>query len=239
LTQVAASQPIGAHIRAMSTVANQADRKWLAEAARAVTHEWQAYFRTVSAVIRHPARFAREWADGTRNALNPLAYALNAGAIIVPWVLVLSRLLRRDMPNMPLWVDALQSARGLLGALWYILPGHFALRLVGGKRPLRTSCAIFIYFWCGPLALWTFVIMPWAALYWRPGAPTSPLIRATNHVAFAAFVLIFAFYSTTMLAATHRLRLWRAVVAVVGMFALNWGLRVLAIRHAQILMMLM
>src|SRR5690348_9911768 len=124
---------------------SERDRNWPAEAATAAAHEWKAYAQAVAAVARAPERFAREWADGARDALNPVYYLLNSAVLYIPWVILWRRIAGKADDALPLWAQALQQFSVFFVSLSWVLPGHLALRLLGGRRPLRTTFALFTY----------------------------------------------------------------------------------------------
>ncbi len=200
--------------------ASDADPLWPAELWHALTHEWRAYVSAVVGMTRTPRRFAAEWADGARAALNPALCALNAAALIGGWTLACHRVLdRRPDLELPLWAEALKPIMVFVEVLFAVLPAHAALRLVGVRRPLRTTVGVMLYAFSGPIALvglisaaitpflerHAFTAGHWRALFWSEQA---------------LMTVVMIGYATAALAGASRVRATSACGAVVLMFVM-------------------
>lgn len=105
----------------------------------------RSFARTAFEFTLHPTRFAKEWATGTRHALNPLGFLATAFAVLAPFDAVFAHLTHHDdSTSEPL----LRAAAGaILPFGYYLLVGalqHGVLRLCGSRRPLH-DC------WCNIL----------------------------------------------------------------------------------------
>jgi hypothetical protein len=200
---------------------SEPDRKWLAEAARAAVHEWRAYVHAVVSVVREPDRFARQWADGTRDALNPVYYLLNSAALFVPWLILWRHIATQPDETLPLWAQVLQQASVFFVSLSWVLPGHVALRLLGGQRPLRTTFALFAYVFGGPLLLVALVSIPVGMFAASPEVASRPPLAIVNWALLIIWLLVFVSYMVRVMAAAHRLTWWRGLLAIAIMHA-SW-----------------
>lgn len=193
-------------------MAGEPDPHWLRDAARAVAHELRAYFATLFAIATAPRRFATEWAEGRRQALNPLAFQLNALAVLGPWRAVWARLVDPNPPTTPLWFELLKPTLPVIGNAVGVTIIHALVRLFGGKRPLRSSVAMALYISGGPTAVVGFVIAPLVLYGWlHPMTPVA-LGSAVGNLTLMALLLV---YTVKMLSALHGLPSWRVVIGVV------------------------
>jgi hypothetical protein len=190
------------------------DRQWLREAARAFAHEWAAFFATVWRVTRAPRRFAADWADGKIEALNPILYTLNAVALQTPWVILWNRIAHRPDADLPLWAQALGGMSEFFNALLWTLPLHGVLRLIGGRRPLRSTYAISLYVIMGPLTLLALPVIAVSAFAGRDlhALHPSPLVLLLT-LSSIAFLMIWIVYASLALGGLMRMRA-RLVAAV-------------------------
>jgi hypothetical protein len=204
-------------------MASEPDPRWMVDAARAVGRELGAYVATAWAVIASPRRFALAWSDGTRRALNPLAFLLNALAVLGPWRALWARLLDPNPPTTPLWWELGKPAVRVVSSAVGMALCHALVRLFGGRRPLRTSLAMSLYISGGPLVPMTLVSAPLSlyALVHRHG--TAWLMAVL--VNFCLYCLLIG-YTVIMLRAVHQLSRWRVVTAVLigwALFGTLWG----------------
>jgi hypothetical protein len=199
---------VGGEDRSMSRM--EADPPWIRAAARAVLHEWRDYARTAWATTVAPARFARQWADGERQALNPFASIANALALVTVSE-VLWRLVAHGSDELPPWFDLLRPALQLFHIAVTVSLFHFPLVLLGGRRPWRTSFAVALYVTSGPL-------LP---LYLLRSVIVPMHLDAAQHLTVAqiAFAVGFSFvllgYLVVALAGAHAVRAWRVAAAFV------------------------
>src|SRR5438309_5709466 len=126
------------------------DPQWIRGALRAIAHEWGDYGRGAGSATVAPARFAREWADGERDALNPFACIANALALVTVSE-VLWRYIAHGGGDMPPWFDLLRPALQLFNSAVTVSLFHFPLVLLGGRRPWRTSFGIALFVASGPM----------------------------------------------------------------------------------------
>ena len=193
-------------------MAGEPDPHWVRNAARAVAREIAAYLATASSVVRTPRQFAREWSEGTRAALNPLAFMLNALAVLGPWRVLWARIFDPNPPTTPLWWDLGKPVVPLAGNVIGMALCHALMRLFGGRRPLRTSLAMALYIGGSamfglsmlgsPLALYGFLH--------RENLLVNLVAGLFNLGVFVVFIV----YTVITLRAVHRLSRWRTVVAV-------------------------
>jgi hypothetical protein len=187
------------------------DPQWIRAAVRAVGHEWGEYGRAVWAATIAPARFARQWADGERETLNPFACIVNALAVVTVFE-VLLRLAVHGGGEMPPWFDLLRPALQLFNGAVVASLFHFPLVLLGGRRPWRTSLGVALFVTAGPMLP---LYLARAAIVPISLGPTPPPLDL-GRIAFIV-VLTFALlgYLVVMLAAAHHVARWRVAVAFV------------------------
>jgi len=103
---------------------------WVREGLRQLVREVRSFARTAFEFTLHPTRFAKEWATGTRHALNPVGFLATAFAVLAPFDAVFAHLTHHDdSTSEPL----LRAAAGaILPFGYYLLVGalqHGVLRL--------------------------------------------------------------------------------------------------------------
>jgi hypothetical protein len=191
---------------------SEPDPPWVRDAARAVGHELAAYFVTLWAIASAPARFAAEWSDGRRPALNPLAFLLNSLAVVGPWRAIWARLLDPNPPTTPLWFEIGKPMLPVLISLVVTSWFHVLAVALGARRPLRSSMAITMYVSGGPLAILNFFTAP-VVLYGfiNRFSPVGLWAVLVNFALLAAFFV----YLVIAEAALHRLSRWRVTLAAV------------------------
>lgn len=197
------------------------DPSWPRDAAAAVGHEIASYVRTVAAIARHPARFAADWSDGRLSALNPLAFLLNALAVLGPWRALWARFLDPNPPTTPLWFELSKPAFPVVLNTVMTSVAHVIIRAFGGRRPLRSTVAITLYVSGGPLAIVNFVVAP-IGLY---GYLHRFQVGVTGYAMIGNLTMLIAFfgYVIVMEAALHRIARWRVAVAVLVAW-LSWAM---------------
>jgi hypothetical protein len=193
------------------------DPNWIEDAARAIAREIAAYARAVLTIARHPGRFAAEWSAGRAPALNPLAFLLNAMAVLGPWRALWSRLLDPDRPTTPLWFEAVKPVLPIVLNTTVASLSHALLRLFGGRRPLRSSVAMALYASGGPLAILKLLVTP-IGLYGYLHR-NSPGVNAMSSATNVVMLFVFIGYLVVMQAALHRLARWRVAIAVLASWA--------------------
>jgi hypothetical protein len=190
---------------------SEPDPPWLRDAARAVGRELAAFAATLWAIVSSPARFADDWAAGRRRALNPLAFMLNALAVIGPWRALWARLVDPNPPTTPLWFEAAKPILPVVMNVTVTALFHLLLRPLGARRPLRSSLAMALYVSGGPLAILNFLVAP-LVLYGYLHRD-NPAIAAPMALANLALLVFFFVYLVVMQASLHRVARWRAAVA--------------------------
>jgi hypothetical protein len=192
-----------------------ADPDWLHDAAHAIVEEIHQFLTTAWQVTIAPRRFAAEWSDGERRALNPLLFVLNGLAALGVWRIIWNRLLGRSTPDRPLWVELSQPVWPLLITLLWTAVAHTIIRALGGRRPLRSSLAMVLFTGGGPLALVSALAVPlgtWIQVHQRQPTLTMALVGLL--VMLAVSVALIA-WPTLALAGVHRVAGWRIAVGVV------------------------
>ncbi len=189
------------------------DPPWLRDAARAVGHELAAFATTSWAIVAAPARFADDWASGRRRALNPLAFLLNALAVLGPWRALCTRLIDPNPPTTPLWFELGKPIFPVAMNVTVTALFHLLLKPLGARRPLRSSLAVAMYVSGGPLAIVNFAVAP-LVLY---GFIHREDLRITlvSSVVNLLMLLLFVVYLVVMQASLHKLPRWRVTIAVV------------------------
>ena len=191
---------------------SEPDPPWLRDAIRAVGRELAAFALTLWAILSAPARFADDWVHGRRRALNPLAFLLNALAVLGPWRALWARLLDPSAPTTPLWFELAKPAYPIVVNVSVTALFHLLLRPLGARRPLRSSLAIGMYVTGGPSAIMNFLVGP-LMLY---GFIHRDNVAVALSMSFAnlALLAVFIVYSILAQAGLHRLPRWRVTVAV-------------------------
>lgn len=198
---------------------SEPDPQWLSQAWRGFVDEWTHYARTVLAVTLRPRRFMRAWADGEAHALNPLVCMINAIAILTGAKL-LARLALHRSDDLPEWLELIDPALNLVLLAVIASLVHFPLRLLGGRRPWRTTLATTMFVASGPM-------MP---LYLVRDA-LFPTFEAMQNPRFYLMAIpmftVLLVYQVLTLASAHRVAWWRPLTAFmlgVGFFVVLGGL---------------
>lgn len=213
-------------------VPTSAPPSWFADAVRVIRTDLVMYARTAAAMSLRPARFAAEWRDQRRRALNPVAFLGTALALSSPLTLAVRHFAGPgDDGDGTLW-DAFLADQ-VAPYVQYSLLGlvtHGLLRLLGGRQPLLATMGIVLYAGGGPAMLVDLMSLPLDLLLGRiaasatttTNAVVSTLTAATIVAANLAFFITFA----RGLAGLHRVALWRPVLALVLAYVVLAGARI-------------
>jgi hypothetical protein len=192
---------------------------WPREAARALAHETLGYLRVVWQTLAQPRRFYAEWADGTRRALNPLAVTLNSVAVVGIWRVVWQRLDGVTLPDAPWWLELIKPAITTASHCLYGVLVHGAMRLLGARRPLRTTLGATLYCSAGPLTLISIGFTPLTLLMTAHRAQLergklTPVDVVTTLLGFVLWMVSWVL-TAMALGSAQRQRAWRVTIAVV------------------------
>ena len=193
------------------------DPPWLRDAVRAVGHELATFADTLWAIVASPARFAADWSAGRRRALNPLAFLLNALAVLGPWHVLWARLVDPNPPTTPLWFELAKPALPVVFHVVVTAGLHLLLKPLGATRPLRSSLGMALYTSGGPLTIMNFAVAP-LVLYAFIHRENLALTMASA-VANLALLGIFFAYLVVVMASLHKVPRWRVSIAVI----VAWG----------------
>jgi hypothetical protein len=156
---------------------------------------------------------------------------LNSAAIFIPGMILSRHLARVPDDALPLWAQALQQLSVFFLTLSWVLPGHLALRLLGGRRPLRTTFALFAFMFGGPLLVIALAGLPVYYLGQRPELAKLSSLHVVGWTIFIAWLVAFVWYSVRLLASAHRLAWWRGLIATAVMYASSTGFHLWLARH--------
>jgi len=190
---------------------------WLRDGFGAMWHEVRSYLETTWALVRRPTKFAAEWFEGTRTAMNPLAM-LATGATLVAATRQLGATVL-DLPHPDSLLAAIASALGpyahyiLLGLLF-----HLAMLPFSRDRSVRVTdtVALSLYAGAGPAAVAE-------SIGWLILCALAPLGHgeALRAVMLGVAFTVFCFVLATVLGALHRPSPWRIVLAFTLAFPLT------------------
>jgi hypothetical protein len=205
-------------------------RDWPREAARAVAHDVGAFLQTARAVLVEPTRFAAEWTASARSGLNPLAFVLNAGAVIGPWRVLWARLLDPNAPSVSLGWQVAHAVMPLLLSFVTVTMCHALLKLLGTRAPLRSTAAVALFVTGGPIALGNLPLVP--VMIYVHAHPSDDARLALAPIVLPILVAMMV-YEMKMLRAVHGLPRGRIMLAVVVTFlAVVGGFTWLNVAHA-------
>ena len=199
-------------------MAGEPDPPWVHEAASAFGHEIVGWLRAFGGVVRAPRRFVAAWAAGQSAPLNPLLYSLNMLAFAGPATALLVHLAGVEDDVLPLWAQLLKPLLPWVYNLLWLTPLHFVLRALGGTRRLRTTIGAAFYA-AGPIHFVRIFTAP-TSLMQMAHPHDLRLALLSGGIGLAMFV-VYTIYSTAAMAGAQRLPLWRAAIAVVGMFLVS------------------
>jgi hypothetical protein len=203
---------------------------WIRDAVERAWEELRLYVATAVFFTLRPGRFALEWVEGRRLALNPLAMLATAAGMLGTSTNLLGRLLGGSGGHSTLLRDVIAAVApfvhyALLGALC-----HAVLRLFGSQRPLRDSLGLALFAGGGPAVgtvLLTYLVG--AALWLANGRPEivagimGALPRraaiALSVLALGGFIAFFISFLVAM-TAVHRVRPWKALLALLAAMAI-------------------
>jgi hypothetical protein len=195
---------------------------WVRESLHQSTDELRMFLRTACVFTMQPRRFAAEWADQRRRALNPLGFFATAFAIIGATDIAFARLTHSS--DAPTAIDSLLGAG--LPFVYYVILGifsHAILRLFGSKRPLRGSCAMALYAGGGPmLASHALTLTATIVLAQINGHVEHSVTSHTPHgwIVLGGMLLAFVLFLVTLLGALAGLHcrdgiaIWQTAVAL-------------------------
>jgi len=199
---------------------SEPDPNWPAQAWRTIRQDVSGFLSLVWHSTIAPRRFYSEWADGDRRVLNPLAAALNAVSVLGVVAVACRAVLSVAAPTAPWWRDLVRpTAVACYLCIWGALC-HAILRLLGARRPLRTTLGAILYCYCGPLFLAKLVLVPLVTLAARDQAHTSQWLKHHAFTGAVALVGLPLVGLATMvlgalaLVAAQKQRGWRAGVAI-------------------------
>jgi hypothetical protein len=199
-------------------------QRWLADAWRVIRNDLIAYARTTVDVSLRPARFAAEWSQGQRRALNPVAFLGTALAVSSPIFLAFAYLAGQDQRG-SLWNAFLadQVAPYIQYAGLGLL-AHGLLRLLGGRQSLLGTLAIVLFAGGGPAMLADLLTLPFDPILARAAAsedtPVTLALILMSTASVAAANLAFFVTFARGLAGLHGVQTWRPLVALAGAYLL-------------------
>jgi hypothetical protein len=130
------------------------ETRWLADSLRLTLREVRSFAATAAAVTVRPARFARQWVHGQREAMNPLGYFATSAAIVAVYQKVSFAVVGVKSEG-ALGTELLNAVGPYLHYVALGLLCHAMLRLRGSRRSMRGSLGLSLYVGGGPGALVT------------------------------------------------------------------------------------
>jgi len=140
---------------------------WVRDGLRQFADEVRLFLRTALDFTLHPARFAREWASGTRHALNPLGFLATALAVSGAARVLFAHVMHQSDDAGGPWRAALGAVTPFAYYLALGMVQHGVLRLFGSRRRLRDSCGMALYAGGGPALFSQLMIMVGVYVYFR------------------------------------------------------------------------
>jgi hypothetical protein len=203
---------------------------WFSDAVRVLRNDLHLYARTALAFSLRPARFASEWRDQRRRALNPLAFLGTALALGSPISLIISHFVAGNDQSSDPWKAFLFDQIGpyaqyaVLGLL-----AHGFLRLLGGRSPLLATMGIVLFAGGGPALIVDLATQPLDIVLGRAAASedtTATLwLAALTITSIAAANLAFFVSFARGLAGLHGVGTWRPFLALSAAYLVIVGLR--------------
>jgi hypothetical protein len=204
---------------------DRSDPQWPREAFAALAHEIVGWLRALLAVTRAPRRFAADWADGRIRPLNPLAFALNGLAVSGPVTAFVVWLVGMGTDELPIWGHIAKWLFPWVYNLLLVLPMHAGLRLLGSRRPLRTTIGAFFY--CGgPMIILRLLLLPVQLLQMMPSHERDWRVTIAASLAGLLQLALFGVYLVATQAGAHKLKPWRAALPTLIVFLASfvaWG----------------
>ncbi|HEY0253976.1 MAG TPA: hypothetical protein VGC41_20740 [Kofleriaceae bacterium] len=196
------------------------NRTWFSDGLHTAWHEIRAYLGTSWAMLRNPRRFADEWFDDRRAALNPLAM-LATGATIVTACRTLGMTVL-GIPHPDSLVTTILSALGPYAH--YLLLGFICHFLVRGRGTLTDSIAMSLFAGAGPAALAESVSWLILCALSQLGGEQN-LYRA---IALGLAFSVFSYALSASLGGLHKVPGWR-----IALFSLSFPLSGLIFGYLQ------
>jgi hypothetical protein len=203
--------------------------RWLADAWRVIREDLIRYAQTALAMSLRPARFAADWGQGQRRALNPVAFLGTALAVSSPIFLAFGHFTGQDERG-SLWNAFLadQVAPYIQYAALGLL-AHALLRLLGGRQPLLATLAIVLFAAGGPAMIVDLITLPLDPVLARAAAsedtPTNLALTLMSTASIAAANLVFFVTFARGLSGLHAVRIWRPLLALAGAYLVLVAIR--------------
>ncbi|MDB4969104.1 MAG: hypothetical protein JWN44_4793 [Myxococcales bacterium] len=199
------------------------DPPWTRDAVAVITHEILGWLRALVAFTRAPRRFVADWADGRTRPLNPLAFALNGLTIAGPVTALIVHMVALPDDQLPFWVQVIKPLVPWAYNILWLVPVHLGLRLMGGRRRLRTTIGASFYAG-GPMHIMRLFILPIQLIQMQ--RPTDIRWSLISGVAALVQMTLLCIYLTAALGGAHKLRPWRAALVILVLFVaslVSWG----------------
>jgi hypothetical protein len=203
---------------------------WLADAAASLRYDVVMFARTAVAMSLAPRRFAAEWREGQRRALNPVAFLGTALAVGSLPTLLVNHFVPRAGDGGPF---AAFFADQVMPYIQYTLLGlmaHGLLHLLGGRQRLLATVGVALFAGGGPAMLVDLATVPLDLMLGQAAASAdtaaNAVIAVLTTASIAAANLAFFVSFAQGLAGLHGVRLWRPVLALVGAYVVLAGLRI-------------
>lgn len=215
------------------------DPDWLST--HRLVQDAKLYLDTVLAFSFRPRRFAREWAEGKREAMNPLTMVALASGALATIRAATGASVAQGQAARSFWMTLAFTA---LPYLHYVLMGAVIHALIGGFRAgrprLRSTVAMMLYAGSGPYTVISAVVAVAGGAFklagWIPPdhdvqLHTGPQESASLHLAGSglasmailgvvagAALGVLLVSMTLSVAALHRVRIWKVALTLVAAF---------------------
>jgi hypothetical protein len=203
---------------------------WLTDAIASLRYDVVMFARTAVAMSIAPRRFAADWRDGQRRALNPVAFLGTSLAVSSLPTLIMNHLAPRAGEEglfQAFFTDQ------ILPYIQYTLLGliaHGLLRLMGGRQTLLATVGIALFAGGGPAMLVDVLTLPLDFLLGQTAASadtaSNAFITVLTTASIVAANLVFFVSFGQGLAGLHQMRLWRPVLALTGAYVVLAALRI-------------
>jgi hypothetical protein len=201
-------------------MASEPEPQWVREAFGAIAHEILGWLRALYAVARTPRRFVADWAEGRTRPLNPFAFTLNGLAVAGPLTAIIVHLMHIEDDVLPVWAQLLKPLFPWAYNLVWLLPVHYALRLFGSTRQLRTTIGASFYAG-GPVHLARLFVVPLQLN--QMAHPHDFHLAIVSGIGGLVTMFLFCFYMTATMSGAHRLRAGRVALVVIVVFVISAG----------------